>query len=333
VDGRWREVGKEQVKEAFAAEEDAIDILVCTESASHGLNMQQCGVLINYDLPWNPMRVEQRIGRIDRIGQRYDTIWIYNYFYEDSVEQDVYDALQERVGMFESYVGGMQPIVGETEERIREGVMGNKDVELPATAAPDAVRAAVTERAEASARLAGYTAYRHPDLGEVGAVTERTGYPVDGDAPAIDLNTIGALIERAGIALEMRSTAERGVRLLEPVDEAAARWLDPHLDEASADTHAEALRESPDQVVITTDPSVADRYPSLRYLAPGEPIVDALLVEVATECTVDDRMLTIDAEPTESLAEAVIVGPEHDDLTGWVEAYRRLRSAVVERSR
>ena len=84
---------------------------------------------------------------------------------------------------------------------------------------------------------------------------------------------------------------------------------------------------------MTTDPSIADRYPSLRYLAPGEPIVDALLVEVASENTVDDQMLTIDAEPTESLAEAIILGPEDDDLTGWVEAYRRLRSAVVERSR
>ena len=87
-------------------------------------------------------------------------------------------------------------------------------------------------------------------------------------------------------------------------------------------THLEALVYAP-----------ADRDSSLRYLAPGEPIVDALLVEVAAESTVDDRMLTIDGKPTESLVEAVFVGPEDDDLTGWLEAYRRLRSAVVERSR
>ena len=68
-------------------------------------------------------------------------------------------------------------------------------------------------------------------------------------------------------------------------------------------------------------------------MPPSEPIVDALLVEVASENTVDDQMLTIDAEPTESLAEAIILGPEDDDLTGWLEAYRRLRSAVVELSR
>jgi hypothetical protein len=191
----------------------------------------------------------------------------------------------------------------------------------------------VTERAEASARLAGYTAYRHPDLGEVGTVTERTGYPIDGDVLAIDFSTIGALIERAGIAIELRSTAARGVRLLEPVDDAAARWLDPHLGESTADTHAEALRESPDQVVVTTDPSIADRYPSLRYLAPGEPIVDQLLVDSAANVTVEDWMLRIEGETTDSIEEAVIVGAMEGNLTRWVEAYRRLRSAVVENSR
>ena len=87
-------------------------------------------------------------------------------------------------------------------------------------------------------------------------------------------------------------------------------------------THLEALVYAP-----------ADRDSSLRYLAPGEPIVDALLVEVAAESTVDDRMLTIDGETTDSLERAVIVGTEDSDLTRWVEAYRKLRSAVLEQSR
>jgi hypothetical protein len=65
-DDRWQILPKEQIKAQFR--EGTIKILLCTESASEGLNLQTCGVLINYDLPWNPMRVEQRIGRIDRIG-------------------------------------------------------------------------------------------------------------------------------------------------------------------------------------------------------------------------------------------------------------------------
>ena len=70
-DGKaWVGTSKENIKTAFRERQD-IKILLCTESASEGLNLQTCGVLINFDLPWNPMRVEQRIGRIDRIGQVY----------------------------------------------------------------------------------------------------------------------------------------------------------------------------------------------------------------------------------------------------------------------
>ena len=83
-DGKaWVGTSKENIKTAFRERQD-IKILLCTESASEGLNLQTCGVLINFDLPWNPMRVEQRIGRIDRIGQVYSDVWIRNYFYEQA---------------------------------------------------------------------------------------------------------------------------------------------------------------------------------------------------------------------------------------------------------
>ena len=83
----WVGFNKEIIKAAFRERVD-VKILLCTESASEGLNLQTCGVLINFDLPWNPMRVEQRIGRIDRIGQIYPDVWILNYFYQDTVEAD-----------------------------------------------------------------------------------------------------------------------------------------------------------------------------------------------------------------------------------------------------
>src|SRR5690606_32706643 len=107
----WVQTTKEAVKEQFRAGE--VVILLCTESASEGLNLQTCGVLANYDMPWNPMRVEQRIGRIDRIGQTYAEVWIYNYFYEDSIEDKVYRALEDRIQWFEAVVGALQPILAE----------------------------------------------------------------------------------------------------------------------------------------------------------------------------------------------------------------------------
>ena len=72
-------------------------MLLCTDAAAEGLNFQFCGAVVNYDMPWNPMRVEQRIGRIDRLGQQHAHIRIVNLHYEGTVETDVYRALRERI--------------------------------------------------------------------------------------------------------------------------------------------------------------------------------------------------------------------------------------------
>ncbi|MDO9713490.1 DEAD/DEAH box helicase [Paracraurococcus lichenis] len=108
-DGTWRVISRDDVKRRFR--EGAADVLLCTDAAAEGLNFQFCGALINYDMPWNPMRVEQRIGRIDRLGQQYPDIRIVNLHYADTVETDVYVALRHRIGLFEQVVGGLQPIL------------------------------------------------------------------------------------------------------------------------------------------------------------------------------------------------------------------------------
>ena len=65
--GNWRVISRDETKRMFR--EGKAEIFLCTDAAAEGLNLQLCGALINYDMPWNPMRVEQRIGRIDRLGQ------------------------------------------------------------------------------------------------------------------------------------------------------------------------------------------------------------------------------------------------------------------------
>lgn len=117
----WLPTAKEVVKNKFR--EGEIKILLATESASEGLNLQTCGVLINYDMPWNPMRVEQRIGRIDRIGQAYKTVWIYSYFYRDTIEDRIYQALQDRIHWFENVVGSLQPILADVNKLTRDLAM------------------------------------------------------------------------------------------------------------------------------------------------------------------------------------------------------------------
>jgi ERCC4-related helicase len=117
----WVETSKESVKEDF--KQGKVRILLCTDSASEGLNLQTCGVLINYDMPWNPMRVEQRIGRIDRIGQELPEVWISNYFYKDTIEDQIYFRLQDRIQWFEVVVGELQPILAEVGEITRRLAM------------------------------------------------------------------------------------------------------------------------------------------------------------------------------------------------------------------
>ncbi len=114
--GQWAPVSKAEIKRRFR--DKKADILLCTDAAAEGLNFQFCGALINYDMPWNPMRVEQRIGRIDRLGQQFEKIHIVNLHYADTVEAEVYKSLTERIGMFENYVGKLQPILSRASERI-----------------------------------------------------------------------------------------------------------------------------------------------------------------------------------------------------------------------
>lgn len=105
-------VNKDEVIREF--ETDASTrVLVCTEVASEGVDLQFCRVLINYDLPWNPMKVEQRIGRIDRLGQPAEKITIWNLFYANTVDARIYERLHARLQIFEYALGGLEAILGD----------------------------------------------------------------------------------------------------------------------------------------------------------------------------------------------------------------------------
>ncbi len=113
-DGAWAPESREGLTRSFA--EGRVTILLCTDAASEGLNLQRASALINYDLPWNPMRLEQRIGRMDRINQQARVLDILNYVLRGTIEDHVYDVLATRIKVFESAVGATQPILGQVEE-------------------------------------------------------------------------------------------------------------------------------------------------------------------------------------------------------------------------
>ena len=94
-------------------ESDSLDLMLFSEVGCEGLDYQFCDCIVNYDLPWNPMRVEQRIGRIDRRGQKSESVTILNLITPGTVDADIYERCLLRIGVFESALGGTEEILGE----------------------------------------------------------------------------------------------------------------------------------------------------------------------------------------------------------------------------
>jgi len=92
---------------------DEINILLSTEVASEGIDLQFSRILINFDLPWNPMKVEQRIGRIDRIGQKAKKIKIYNLYYENTIDDKIFHRLYQRLEIFKRALGDIEIVLGD----------------------------------------------------------------------------------------------------------------------------------------------------------------------------------------------------------------------------
>lgn len=129
VDGSVKDEQRYELKQRFELEKtnpDAIDILLFTEVGSEGLDYQFCDMMINYDLPWNPMRIEQRIGRIDRRGQKSEAVNIYNIITEGTVDADIYHRCLMRIGVFESSIGECEDILGQAASQIEKIVIDSK---------------------------------------------------------------------------------------------------------------------------------------------------------------------------------------------------------------
>lgn len=115
IDGSVSDDDRLELRERFELDKsdpNALDILLFTEVGSEGLDYQFCNLLINYDLPWNPMRIEQRIGRIDRRGQKSEAVNIYNIITADTVDADIYKRCLLRIGIFERSIGECEEVLG-----------------------------------------------------------------------------------------------------------------------------------------------------------------------------------------------------------------------------
>jgi hypothetical protein len=232
-DGRWKNLSREETKRRFRAGD--AQVMVCTDAAAEGLNFQFCGALINFDCPWNPMRIEQRIGRVDRLGQRFNRIAIVNLMYEGTVETDVYRALRTRINLFTAVVGRLQPILSAMPQLIATVALTGAD-----------------SRQQARANLIAHL--RH----EV-------------DTPAPDAFDIDDAIE-AALETTSRPPAPYGLedlgRLLDHQN-----LLPPGCEAKRANTKDIFWRQpgSP-EVAVTTDPAFFEEHSdSVEFWSPGGP--------------------------------------------------------------
>ena len=123
VNGSVKDEARQELRARFELDRNdpnALDILLFTEVGSEGLDYQFCDTMINYDLPWNPMRIEQRIGRIDRRGQKSEAVNIYNIITADTVDADIYSRCLMRIGIFERSIGECEEVLGSIGAQIEQ---------------------------------------------------------------------------------------------------------------------------------------------------------------------------------------------------------------------
>jgi ERCC4-related helicase len=250
----WRVVDKAEVKaRCKRSHARSIDILLGTDAASEGLNLQEFSALVNYDLPWNPMRVEQRIGRIDRIGQDAKAVLVSNLYVKDTIEEDTYWTLKDRIGVFENVVGPLQPILAEMPRIFRKLAQGE------------------IERAEAHRQL---DAARQRQAPAVATAIEGLTPELDGagPTPAAEPSVTQAelaywCLQHPAPGMQIRTVPEPGTGFLAADGTAgclAVTWpyAPPHLGIGSTE-----------EVLVTFSGEVADRHP------PTGPTTDAAGVE------------------------------------------------------
>ena len=151
-------------------------VLLSSEIGSEGIDLQFARIVINYDLPWNPMRVEQRIGRIDRIGQQAEKIHVLNLFYAETIDARIYERLFERLKIFEGALGSLEPVLGNSIQELTRDLLSRYLTAEEEEQRIEQTRLALEQRRQMEDRLeadaAGLTAYGDYILKQVKAARD-----------------------------------------------------------------------------------------------------------------------------------------------------------------
>ncbi len=274
---------REFVIDEFLERED-VPLLLTSEVGGEGIDLQKASVLFNYDLPWNPMVVEQRIGRLDRIGQQAKRIVIVNFIVKDSIEEYVLQRLFEKIDIFRESIGEMDPIIGEEIERLTEkalsGDLSSEEMMRVVEERGNALETRVKEARTMLSRVDNLLAADQSLVDEINAVTGERQIPSESDL----LLFLNMYLERnfSGCQLPSEvSTRVVKVDLRGPLGasiEAAAPEIGP-------DAAIFGRRIMGGSVELTLSREAGYRHPRAEMLHLRHPLVKFIVREVAKEKT------------------------------------------------
>jgi ERCC4-related helicase len=254
----------------------ALDVLLSSEVGCEGLDYQFCDGLVNYDLPWNPMRVEQRIGRIDRYGQKSQTVAIYNFITPGTVDADIYERCLLRIGVFRHVLGGSEEILGRLTREIRAiaenfALTPEEQAARLQQLADNEIRV-IQEQArleEEQAKLFGLA----PPQRDEEMVKQASSFWL---APAMLANLIARYLEVLGVGNVPASLGLKPVATLQLGQETRDKLLaDFHvlnLTGTVAQSWSRWLKGNDPYLALTFDPATAAERRDLLFVTPTHPL-------------------------------------------------------------
>lgn len=252
-------------------------IMISTDAGAEGQNLQFCNCVLNYDLPWNPMRIEQRIGRIDRLTQPRDEVFVANLYARGTVDESVYRLLAEKLRMFELLFGQVTTILGELddsksatfESRVLEALFADNNSKMEGllsqlgTELVDARERASTLIAADSGLSSWMTdAFQH-----------REGLTKAGSAELRPDVTDRARIRQRRVQAWVRNVLKAvGARLLHDTGEGEGAFLTAEFDEEFAEELGGRTL-----MHLAFDRHGLEHHPDAELCAVGSPVFDELL--------------------------------------------------------
>lgn len=279
IHGDVSEEERRELRKRFSRPKDdpwAIDVLLSSEVGCEGLDYQFCDGIVNYDLPWNPMRVEQRIGRIDRYGQRSETVAIFNFITPGTVDAEIYERCLLRIGVFRQALGGSEEILGNLTREIR-GIAENLQLTLEEQAlrlqqlADNEIRL-LQEQALLEEQQASLFGISVPKQDEE-LIKNASSYWL---APTKIRNLIERYLSSLGVEGSHKFQGRQSVVSIQLNQAVRNKLIEDYKtapQSASVDREWERwLKGSDPNLRVTFDPATADEDRSLTFITPTHPL-------------------------------------------------------------